>query len=117
MMNEDVRQFQVKLPAELMDEFDAVIAMTGMTKASVVQQAIENYVSIYENNEGKFRPIPGQLLRNPVSNTDGTVEQVESKCMILRRGTLQGKPYTTIYERGHVYKVPSDCVVARSDMK
>lgn len=106
-----MKQFQVKLPSGLMDEFDAVTGMTGMTKGSVVQQAVEQYVSVYENERGKFNPVPGKVLHETHKNEDGTFEYAESKCMILGNCTMNGQAYKTVYENGRVYKAPAEKVI------
>lgn len=104
------KQFQVKLPAELADEFEAVVSMTGVTKSAIVQQAIESYVSRYENSDGKFVPKPGKYFRHTMRNEDGTIHDDEVHCMILGSCMVMGAPYMAIFEGGSVYKVPAKSV-------
>ena len=112
MSNElDCKQFQVKLQGNLADEFEAVIAMTGMTKAAVVQQAIESYVARYENSDGVFAPKSGKYLRHMMENPDGTISGDEARCVVLDTCKMNGTDYAKIYEGGTVYKVPLKNVI------
>lgn len=107
----DSKQFQVKLPADLMDKFDGISAMTGITKVAVIQQAVERFVSAYEDSNGQFNPMPGKIVLDTGVCDGDVIPQVEQKCVILNKCFMFGKPYVTVYSDCHVYKVPADRVI------
>lgn len=107
----ELKHFQVKLSVDLMDKFDGISAMTGITKGAVIQQAVERFVSAYEDSNGQFNPMPGKIILDTGVYDGDVVPQVEQKCVILNKSFMFGKPYVTVYSDCHVYKVPADRVI------
>lgn len=104
---EDMTRQNFIMPKGLAEKFDTVTKMTGVKKQVIVQQAIEQYCSQFEDEGGGFNPRPARLTRVTRQNSDGTFDYAEVSCMYLRQTIKCNAPYAVVFVNGQVQQVPA----------
>ena len=91
-----------------MEYVDEICKMLNMDRDKFIEYAVERAISSYLNEDGKFAPERGILIK---SDETDVVEREE--CIILGKCSMMGHDYLKIFVGGGIKKVP-EYVVTRT---
>ena len=57
-----VKIINVALPADVLSDMDAVIAITGRSASDIISAELREYFVHFQNNDGEIKPRPAVLL-------------------------------------------------------
>ena len=118
-INKNMTVINVALPADVLSDMDAVIAITGRSASDMISAELREYFVHFQNNDGEIKPRPAVLLtgvteyERKVAEVEGReVREEESPCVVLSDRSMTGSPYYRIWSEKYknIMSVPADAV-------
>ena len=115
----NMRIINIALPADVLSDMDAVIAITGRSASDMISAELREYFVHFQNNDGEIKPRPAVLLtgvteyERKVAEVEGReVREKESPCVVLSDRSMAGSPYYRIWSEKYknIMSVPADAV-------
>ena len=115
----NMRIINIALPADVLSDMDAVIAITGRSASDMISAELREYFVHFQNNDGEIKPRPAVLLtgvteyERKVAEVEGReIQTEESPCVVLSDRSMAGSPYYRIWSEKYknIMSVPADAV-------
>lgn len=103
----DGHSINVYMDSVLYDNLTVFSNMSGKTKTTIIEEALQSFLMQYINPEGdgKIQAIPAVILRGnsdferKVAENEGREVQItEVPCFVLSQTTIYNEPYYVVYD-------------------
>ena len=111
----DGRMVNCYLNAEICKNLDLYCLMTGMTKTSVIEKALAQFLGPYEmESDTPLKAVylsGGSEYERMVAKNEGRELVIkEEPCFVLGKTTMMGEPYYRILKDNQLMKVPENVI-------